>query len=130
MRDLIRDRFIHKVLKQEGDKFFRGQTKQIESKLKRQTGNLLANRRIMIYGSNGDFDAMLVLQHPTYERFLDMYKLANQEKQTRRYIHNRLVMRMYNNVADRLMTEFTDEMKAQIKAEFEQIRQRIVQYGQ
>ena len=127
MRDRIRDRFINKVLKEEGDKFFRGQTAQIQSRLKSRTGYLLMYRKVWVYGSNGDFDAMLVLQHPVYERFLDMYRIATQEKHTRRYIHNRLVMRMYNNIADRLMTEFTDEMKETLKAEFEEIRRKFMQ---
>lgn len=126
MTDIVRDRFVHKVLKEEGEKLLSAQTRRIEARLGSRTGTLLHRRSVRTYGGDGDFDGVLVFTHPVYERFLDMARLGDQEKTTRRRIHNRPVMATYNRVADRLMTEFTDAVQAQLRDEIRSIREKVL----
>ena len=60
MADLIRARFIHKILQEEGGRFLDRQTSQIQAKVKERSGRLLSGRRFQVYGSDGDFDGELV----------------------------------------------------------------------
>ena len=87
MADLIRARFIYKILQEEGGRFLDRQTSQIQAKVKERSGRLLSGRRFQVYGSDGDFDGELVFTHPIYERFLDIRHLGGREKGTRRQIH-------------------------------------------
>lgn len=125
MADLIRARFIHKILNEEAHKFMQAQTSRIQSVLTERTGYLLTHRSAQAFGSDGDFEGVIVFQHPAYERFLDMRKLNNQEKGHRRYIHNRPIMKTYNRIAERLMTEFTQEMRESLRAEIDELRARF-----
>jgi len=127
MPDIIRARFIRKVLQEEGNRFLSRQTSQIQSKVKEKTGRLLAGRRFQVYGSDGDFDSELVFTHPVYERFLDIRHLGGREKGVRRQIHNRPVMAAYNRIAERLMTEFTESTQAALRTEIDAIRRRFGQ---
>lgn len=127
MTDIVRDRFVHKVLKEEGEKLLSSQTRRIEARLESRTGALLHRRSIRIDGGHGDFDGVLVFTHPVYERFLDMARLGDQEKTTRRRIHNRPVMATFNRVADRLMTEFTSAVQEQLRDEIRSIREKFLQ---
>lgn len=127
MPDIIRARFIRKVLQEEGNRFLSRQTSQIQSKVKERSGRLLAGRRFQVYGSDGDFDSELVFTHPVYERFLDIRHLGGREKGVRRQIHNRPTLAAYNRIAERLMTEFTESTQAALRAEIDAIRQRFGQ---
>ena len=127
MADLIRARFIHKILQEEGGRFLDRQTSQIQAKVKERSGRLLSGRRFQVYGSDGDFDGELVFTHPIYERFLDIRHLGGREKGTRRQIHNRPVMSAYNRIADRLMMEFTESTQAALRSEIDAIRWRFGQ---
>jgi len=127
MPDIIRARFIRKVLQEEGNRFLSRQTSQIQSKVKEKTGRLLAGRRFQVYGGDGDFDSELVFTHPVYERFLDIRHLGGREKGVRRQIHNRPVMAAYNRIAERLMTEFTESTQAALRTEIDTIRRRFGQ---
>lgn len=115
----IRARFIHKILKEEGDDFLKRQGEQIQRKTQCHTGRLLEDRRIYVYSSVGDFSAKMEFTHPIEERFLDISK--------RRYIHNRPIMKTYNRIAERMMTEFTDALQEQLRGEIEDIRKRFLQ---
>ena len=126
MADIVRDRFIHKVLKEEGEKLLSSQTLVIGAKLESHTGALLNNRSAKAYGGNGDFEGVLVFEHPVYERFLDMPHLGGREKGTKRKIHNRPILQTYNRVAARLMTEFTDAVQAQLRDEITDIRRKLM----
>lgn len=123
---MILSRFIKKTLQEEGERFLRRQTGRIVSKTSERTGNLLRDRRISVYGSNGDFDAMMTFTHPIYERFLDMRQLSNRSKGRRRDIHNRLVFSMYGRIADRLMNGFTQEVQNTLGKEIDAIRQSFL----
>lgn len=122
MADLVRARFIKRILDDEAKKFISAQSSRIEAVLTQRSGNLLQSRSAKAYGSDGDFEGVIVFEHPAYERFLDMRRLSGQSKGHHRYIHNRPIMKTYNRIAERLMTEFTDETQAALRAEIEAIR--------
>lgn len=127
MDERIRTRFIHKVLTEEASRFHERQTVRIKNKTTEHTGRLLRDRSYQKSGSDGTFDAKLSFTFPIEERFLDITHLGGAEKGKRRYLHNRPFMRMYNRIAERLMTEFTDSMQEQLKAEIEEIRKKFLQ---
>lgn len=124
--DIVKDRFIHKVLTEEAAKLESAQTEQIRRKTKEHTGRLLRERSYRKFGSDGTFSAKIEFAFPIEERFLDIRKLGTSGKVRRRYIHNRPFMRTYNRVADRLMTGFTQAVQAQMRAEIEAIRKRFM----
>lgn len=126
MADLVKARFIHKILNEEAENYLQGQTSRIRSVLTDRTGYLLSHRSAVAKGSDGDFDGVIEFVHPAYERFLDMPRLSGQQKAHRRRIHNRPVMRTYNRIADRLMTEFTSSMQAALKEEIDEIRSKFL----
>lgn len=124
--DIVKDRFIHKVLTEEAGKLEATQTAQIRKKTKEHTGRLLQERSYRKFGSDGTFSAKLEFTFPIEERFLDIRRLSNSGKVHRRYIHNRPFMRTYNRIAERLMTGFTSSVQAQMRAEIEEIRKRFI----
>ncbi len=124
--DIVKDRFIHKVLTEEAGKLEAAQTAQIRKKTKEHTGRLLQERSYRKFGSDGTFSAKLEFTFPIEERFLDIRRLSNSGKVHRRYIHNRPFMRTYNRIAERLMTGFTSSVQAQMRAEIEEIRKRFI----
>lgn len=127
--DIVKDRFIHKVLTEEAGKLEAAQTAQIRKKTKEHTGRLLQERSYRKFGSDGTFSAKLEFTFPIEERFLDIRRLSNSGKAHRRYIHNRPFMRTYNRIAERLMTGFTSSVQAQMRAEIEEIRKRFITPG-
>lgn len=127
MADLIKARFIHKILNEEAAKFLTSQTSRIEAVLTEHTGYLRTHRTARAYGSDGDFEGEIQFTHPAYERFLDMARLSGQEKGHRRRIHNRPIMKTYNRIAERLMTEFTDQTQQTLREEIEAIRAKFSQ---
>lgn len=124
--DIVKDRFIHKVLTEEAGKLETAQTTQIRKKTKEHTGRLLRDRSYRKFGSDGTFSAKLEFTFPIEERFLDIKRLAGSEKAHRRYLHNRPFMRTYNRIAERLLTGFTSAVQAQMRAEIEEIRKRFL----
>ena len=126
MADIVKDRFIHKVLTEEAGKLEKSQTEQIRSKTTERTGRLLRDRSYRKFGSDGTFAAKLEFTFPIEERFLDIRRLGGSEKTHRRYIHNRPFMRTYNRIAERLMTGFTDAVQQQMRDEIEAIRKRFM----
>lgn len=124
--DIVKDRFIHKVLTEEAGKLESSQTAQIRLKTRERTGRLLRDRSYRKYGSDGSFSAKLEFTFPIEERFLDLRHLGNSGKTHHRNIHNRPFMRTYNRIADRLMTGFTDEVQQQLMNEISAIRTRFM----
>lgn len=124
--DIVKDRFIHKVLTEEAGKLESAQTEQIRRKTTEHTGRLLNQRSYRKYGSDGTFNAKLEFTFPIEERFLDIRRLGNAGKPHRRYLHNRPFMRTYNRIAERLLTGFTDEVQAQMREEIEAIKRRFM----
>ncbi|MBQ9309885.1 MAG: hypothetical protein IJ222_03375 [Bacteroidales bacterium] len=127
MMDDIRilSRFIRKVFTEEGNRLLEQQSQAIRSKVHERTGRLMRARNIWVYGGDGSsFDGMLTFTHTVYERFLDMKSIAGQ-RQKRRIIHNRYMMKAYGRIAYRLMNEFADEVQESLRKEIEEIRLRF-----
>lgn len=120
--DLIRARFIHKVLDEEARKFYAAQTSRMEAVLGEKTGHLLTHRTVRALGGNGDFEGVVEFVHPAYERFLDMRHVRGQKKGHRRRIHNTPIMKTYNRIAERLLFDFTEATQEALRGEIEQIR--------
>ncbi len=117
MADLVRDRFIRKILEEEGSRMLSRQTARIQSSLGSRSGTLLNSRNVSVSGGSGSFDGQLTLTHPVYERFLDMRRYSNGARHKRRPIHNKVVMSAFNRIAWRLMYEFTDATRESIRRE-------------
>lgn len=124
--DIVKDRFIHKILTEEAGKLETAQTEQIRRRTTERSGRLIFGRSYRKFGSDGTFEGKIEFTFPIYERFLDMRRLGNSEKGSRRYIHNRPFMRTYNRIAERLMSEFTDATQDAIRREIEEIKQRFM----
>lgn len=99
------DRFVQDVLREEGDIMLSRQGAEISIRTKERTGNLISGRRVT---STPD---RLTLEHPIYERFLDMKKRGRK----RRKIHNRFVYGTYGTIAYRLMNGITDIVSEDFK---------------
>ncbi len=97
------DRFISDTLREAGTRLLTRQGKEISAKVTSRSGRLMSGRSISVTNST------LTLTHPVYERFLDMKKISNRRKSSRRRIHNRFTYGTYASIADRLMNGFFDE---------------------
>lgn len=119
MENLIRKHFVGQVLQEEGDRLLKNQSAILEKRLIFHTGRLAGRRRISVSGGE-EMDGKLSFTHVSYERFLDMKRIVNRKRTTgtrtkRGYrIHNRFVYGTYGAIAQRLMSEFTDEVKTNI----------------
>ena len=122
METLIRKRFVGQVLQEEGDRLIKNQRAIMEKRLQFHSGHLV-NRRQLIVISNEGTDGKLSFSHINYERFLDMKRTINRKRTTgtrvkQGYrIHNRFIYGTYFSIAQRLMYDFTDEIKAHIMNE-------------
>ena len=117
----VKGRYIEQVLNEEGEKLNRRQYSAIASKLHERSGRLLSGRfyEVRVSGQHG----RLSLQHPIYERFIDMRSLHRGGvlvKRRRVKIHNRFVWGSYAMIASRLMNGFTSEVAAKIREQFKE----------
>ena len=94
----------------------RYQESAIREKTTSRSGDLLSHRAITVTAGTGA-SGTLTLRHVDYERFLDMKRLHRGSKTIRsnRKIHNRFVFGTYGHIAQRLMTEFTEEVVEALK---------------
>ncbi len=119
MENLIKQRFVGRVLQEEGDRLIRNQGAILGKRLSFRTGRLVGQRGISVSGGEG-MDGRLSFRHVPYERFLDMKRTVKLKRKAgtrvkRGYrIHNRFIYGTYFSIAGRLMTELTDEVKANI----------------
>lgn len=102
-----RERFIQDTLETEGKRLLRNQGAAISSAYRRGTGRLEEGRSISVTGGEG-MDGRLTLEHPIYERFLDI----KNHRRKRMRIHNRFIFGAYASIARRLMYGFTEEVAA------------------
>lgn len=116
--DEVRGRFINKILEEEGARMFSRQTSRISAVLQTRSGRLLNSRGFFVSSAGDNFEGQLSLVHPVYERFLDIKRLKGQEKSHSRKIHNKIVFAAYGRIAERLMSEFTEETRQSIRKEF------------
>lgn len=114
MENLIKKRFVGKVLQEEGDRLWRNQGMILGKRLRFHTGNLMEKRSIRVSEAD-NMDGQLAFSHVPYERFLDMKRSVNRKRTEgtrlkRGYrIHNRFVYGTYAAIAGRLMYELTEE---------------------
>lgn len=112
----VRDRFVKDVLESAGAKLLSRQGSAIASSVNQQSGRLMSGRKVTITGGGPDMSGKLTLEHPVYERFLDMKRPGkNGRKKRGRRIHNRFVFGAYASIAKNLMYGFTDEVASEIR---------------
>lgn len=111
----VRDRFVRDVLESEGATLLRRQGSAISSSVKQQSGRLMSSREITVSGG-ADMDGKLTLEHPIYERFLDMKRLGKARGRRKgRKIHNRFVFGAYASIARTLMWGLTEDVARRIR---------------
>lgn len=119
--DLIKKRFVGKVLQEEGKRLIRNQGAILYKRLVFREGVLRDSRGVSVRESDA-MDGELTFKHVDYERFLDMKrKVKNKrgESRTRKgyNIHNRFTYGTYHVIALRLMNDLTDEVREGIRNE-------------
>lgn len=119
MSDLIKQRFVGRVLREQGDLMLSRQGAAMRKRLKFKTGNLLEQRKLVVSEGNDVMDGSIKLTHVDYERFLDIRgRRIPGSKKTRAYkIHNRFVMGTYYAIARELMFGLTEEVRVGLKEE-------------
>lgn len=120
---IIKKAFVQKILREESQRLERNQGLEMRKLLHFHTGILERERDFKISTESG-MDGQLRFKHKAYQRFLDLRKnpkIKNGRKiRKRNYpIHNRFVFGHYYVIANRLMVEFTNEVRDGIKREIE-----------
>ena len=124
MENLIKQRFVGKVLQEEGERMRKNQGVSIDKRLKFHSHNLVRKRDVKVSSEEG-MDGVLTFSHVDYERFLDMKRKVKRKRsggiRTRRgyRIHNRFMYGAYASIARRLMYDLTDELRESVKREIE-----------
>lgn len=119
MSSFIQELFIEQVLTQEGDRYATNQESAMSAVLHFHSHNIVDRRQI--HTETGDnLSGKLVISHTAYERFLDMKTLHYGARivQPNRKIHNRYVWALYYSIAYRLMNDFTDQVAAKLREQF------------
>lgn len=119
MSDLIKQRFVGRVLREQGEQMLSRQGAAMRKRLKFKTGNLLDQRNVVVSEGSDVMDGSMKFTHVDYERFLDIRgRRIPGSKKTRAYkIHNRFVMATYYAIARELMFGLTEEVRAGLKEE-------------
>lgn len=99
------DRFVQETLSEEGKMLLEAQDVAIRGAYKARSGRLLSGRSVRTSSSQ------LVLQHPIYERFLD---ISHRRKKSKR-IHNRFVFAAYSAIVGKLAAGIREEAKDEIE---------------
>ncbi len=99
------DRFIQQTLSEEGKILLEAQDVAIRGAYKSRSGRLLNGRSVRSSSSQ------LVLQHPIYERFLD---ISHRRKKSKR-IHNRFVFASYSAIVGKLAAGIREEAREEMK---------------
>lgn len=122
MDELIKKRFVGRILQEEGHRLLKNQGSVLYKKLRFHDGTLRDSRHVKISGG-ASLDGQLTYTHVDYERFLDMKRKVKKKRSsgftTRRgyRIHNRFVYGTYSAIAYRLMYDLTDNLKESIREE-------------
>lgn len=95
-----KERFIASTLREEGAKMYSLQSNAIRSGYKRRTGKLLSGRSIFTSEDS------LTLEHPIYERFLD---IKNRRRKSKR-IHNRFSYGLVYSILGSLSAGYREEV--------------------
>lgn len=118
----IKSAFVKRILLDEGKRLKKNQGAAIGRRLKFHTYRLFQDRQIDVVGGD-EMDGKLKFTHPDYERFLDIKRTVRNKNTNRastrsRRIHNRFIFGHYFSIANRLMTDFTDDVAKSIAEEF------------
>lgn len=119
--DLIKKKFVGKVLQEEGGRLLRNQGAILYKRLAFREGVLRDSRGVAVK-EDDTMDGELTFKHVDYERFLDMKrKVKNKRGESRTKkgynIHNRFTYGTYHAIAMRLMNDLTDEVREGIRNE-------------
>lgn len=111
----VRERFVREILEDEGRRLYSYQTAAIQRRTVSRSGRLLSGRSVSVQ-AGGDYDGVLSLQHPAYERFLDLARIRRGKTTVRsaKKIHNRYVFGAYSSIAARLMNDLTEDVAARL----------------
>jgi len=124
MNDL-KTEFVFQQLQDIAGDIDKAQKSAIQKYLHYKTGRLTHGRRFTV--AKGNFlNGEMTLEHPIYERFLDIKKKLKASKSDgghvrskRRFrsypIHNRIIMGHFNRLSYQLLYGFTDEVASQMK---------------
>lgn len=120
---IIKKRFVEHILKEEGDRFLKNQGREIRKQLHFHSKRLINERVAEVSGGDG-LDGQLSISFMSYLRLLDLRKNTrgkSDKRITRKgyQIYNRFAMGHYYGIAFRLQNDFTDEMAASIKSEWQ-----------
>lgn len=115
--DIIQQKFIGRVLRDEGKRFVRNQGYAIRKELLFHTGKTMNDRQ------STASDTTLSLSMPIHVRFLDIKKNTTSKKKGSGFRSSKKGYRIYNrfkeghklSIANRLATEYTAEMIADIR---------------
>ena len=115
----VKGRYIEEVFSSEAELLKRRQYAAIASKLHKRSGHLLSGRfyDVSVSGHSG----RLSIQHPIYERFVDMRSLYRDGvlvKRKRVKIHNKFVWGTFAAISSRLMNGFTEEVAEDIRRRY------------
>mgnify|MGYP003630849107 CR=1 FL=1 len=124
---LLEQRYIDKILNQEGKAIWKAQKAAISKYgLKRHSGQLQDKLNYVVEGSTDKYSGDLQISFIKYLRFLDMKKKHQSGKtekgklikRRRQYhIYNRIIFGHYNEIYTQLAYGFTEEVKAQLRAD-------------
>lgn len=114
--------FVKRVLIDEGKRYHKNQSIEMEKRLHFHTSRLFNDRSEHVSADN-TMDGELTIRHTAYQRFLDIKKTIRNKKTNRAAprsyrIHNRFVYGHYFGIANRLMFELTDDAKDAIIKDF------------
>lgn len=115
--DIIKQKFIHKTLRDEGKRFIRNQGNAMKIELRFFTGNTFKNRSSKVSGTT------LSLSMPVHVRFLDIRKDVLPKRKGSGVRTSKKGYRLYNrfkeghkiSLINRISVDFTDEMIADIR---------------
>lgn len=112
--ELLQQRFIARILREEGANIKEAQTSTMASRG-------FTSREFFQERSFSVSDNILGYEHLKKHRYVDMKSRLTKEGKVRKKshpIHNRILFGHANNIVFRLSVEYTQRMKAMIMAEF------------
>ncbi|MEQ8548750.1 MAG: hypothetical protein RIC03_12610 [Cyclobacteriaceae bacterium] len=113
---VIKKRFVEQILKDEAARYKKNQGLAMRKLLTFHSNNVIASR-VFTVNKSDELDGQLNMQHSIVQRFLDMKKKGGKRKKSYP-IHNKFAFGHYYSIANRLMSDFTEEVRSQIVKEF------------
>lgn len=115
--DIIKQKFIQNILRDEGKRFVRNQGRAMRVELQFHTGETFRNRYSNVSGTT------LSLEMPMHVRFLDIRKNTTRRRKGGGFRKSKQGYRIYNrfkeghkiSIKQRLMHDFTDQIIADIR---------------